>query len=44
MEHFDWEKIYLQNAELVYRFLLSRCHDKYLAEDLSSETCLAAHR
>ena len=44
MEHFDWEKIYLQNADLVYRFLLSRCHDKYLAEDLTSETFLQAHR
>lgn len=44
MERFDWEKIYLQNAELVYRFLLSRCHDKYLAEDLTSETFLQAHR
>lgn len=44
MKKFDWEKIYLQNAELVYRFLLSRCHDKYLAEDLTSETFLQAHR
>ena len=44
METFDWEKIYLQNADLVYRFLLSRCHDKYLAEDLTSETFLQAHR
>ena len=44
MENFDWEKIYLQNADLVYRFLLSRCHDKYLAEDLTSETFLQAHR
>lgn len=44
METFDWGKIYLQNADLVYRFLLSRCHDKYLAEDLTSETFLQAHR
>jgi len=44
METFDWEKIYMQNADLVYRFLLSRCHDKYLAEDLTSETFLQAHR
>lgn len=44
MEKFDWEKIYLQNAELVYRFLFSRCRDKYLAEDLTSETFLQAHR
>lgn len=44
MEKINWEKIYLQNADLVYRFLLSRCHDKYLAEDLTSETFLQAYR
>lgn len=44
MNHGDWERIYLQNADLVYHFLLSRCHDKYLAEDLTSETFLEAYR
>ncbi len=40
----NWEKIYMQNATLVYRFLLSRCHDKYLAEDLTQEVFLQANR
>ncbi len=44
MNNGDWERIYLQNADLVYRFLLPRCHDKYLAEDLTSETFLEAYR
>ncbi len=34
----------MQNATLVYRFLYSRCHDKYLAEDLTQEVFLQAHR
>lgn len=44
MEEFNWEKVYIQNADLVYRFLLSRCHDRYLAEDLTSEVFLQAYR
>ena len=41
---FDWETVYLQNADLVRRFLLSRCRDRTLAEDLTSETFLEAYR
>jgi len=41
---FDWETVYRQNAELVRRFLISRCRDRALAEDLTSETFLEAWR
>ena len=41
---FDWETVYLQNADLVRRFLFSRCRDRILAEDLTSETFLEAYR
>ena len=41
---FDWEKLYRQNADLVFRFLLSRCHDRTLAEDLTADTLLEAWR
>ena len=40
----DWEKLYRQNADLVFRFLMSRCHDRHLAEDLTSDTFLEAWR
>ncbi len=39
-----WEKLYLTHADDVYHYLLSLCHDRYLAEDLTSETFLEAHR
>ena len=41
---FDWEKLYRQNADTVYRFLLSRCRDRALAEDLTADTFLEAWR
>jgi RNA polymerase sigma-70 factor (ECF subfamily) len=40
----DWEKLYRRNADLVFRFLMSRCHDRHLAEDLTADTFLEAWR
>ena len=40
----DWEKLYRRNADLVFRFLMSRCHDRSLAEDLTADTFLEAWR
>ncbi len=39
-----WEQRYLQYADDVCSYLLSMCHDTHLAEDLTSETFLEAHR
>lgn len=36
------EELYKENAELVYHFLLSKCRDVGLAEDLTQETFLQA--
>lgn len=36
------EELYKENAVLVYHFLLSKCKDKALAEDLTQETFLQA--
>lgn len=36
------EELYKENAELVYHFLLSKCRDANLAEDLTQETFLQA--
>ncbi|MDE7253164.1 MAG: sigma-70 family RNA polymerase sigma factor [Acetatifactor sp.] len=36
------EELYKENAALVYHFLLSKCKDKALAEDLTQETFLQA--
>lgn len=36
------EELYKENAELVYHFLLSKCRDADLAEDLTQETFLQA--
>lgn len=36
------EELYRENAVLVYHFLLSKCHDPVLAEDLTQETFLRA--
>lgn len=38
------EKIYKENAQLVYRFLLTKCHNELVAEDLTQETFLRAHQ
>ncbi|MCM1046615.1 MAG: sigma-70 family RNA polymerase sigma factor [Candidatus Gastranaerophilales bacterium] len=38
------EEMYRENAKLIYHFLLSLCHDKVLAEDLTQETFLQAYR
>ncbi len=38
------DKLYQQNARVVYRFLYSVCHDKQLAEDLTQETFLEAYK
>ena len=36
------EEIYMQNAKLVYGFLLSKCGDSNVAEELTQETFLQA--
>lgn len=36
------DELYRHNAQMVYRFLLSRCRDEQLAEDLTQETFLRA--
>ena len=36
------EELYKENAELVYHFLLSKCRNADLAEDLTQETFLQA--
>ena len=38
------EKLYEQNAKIVYRFLYSICHNEQLAEDLTQETFLQAYK
>ncbi len=38
------EELYRENADLVYHFLLSKCRDARLAEDLTQETFLQALR
>ena len=42
MKHTDFNKVYEQHAELVYRFLLRLCGDARLAEDLMQDTFLKA--
>ncbi len=37
------EELYRENARIVHHFLLSLCHDRELAEDLTQETFLQAH-
>lgn len=37
-------ELYEQNAKIVYHFLLSKCHNKLLAEDLTQETFLQAYK
>lgn len=36
------DELYQKNANIVYYFLLSLCHDAYLAQDLMQETFLRA--
>ena len=36
------EQLYKENAKIVYRYLLSLCRNRTLAEDLTQETFLAA--
>lgn len=36
------EELYRQYVQIVYRFLVSACHDPHLAEDLTQETFLRA--
>lgn len=37
-------ELYKQNVKIVYYFLLSKCHNKELAEDLTQETFLQAYK
>ena len=34
----DMDRVYREHSRLVYRYLLSRCHDPALAEELTQET------
>ncbi len=38
------EQLYRENGKVVYHYLLSLCHDRFLAEDLTQETFLRAYR
>ena len=38
------EQLYQENAKIVYHYLLSLCHDRHLAEDLTQETFLRAYQ
>jgi len=38
VKHTDFNMVYEQHAELVYRFLLRLCGDAHLAEDLMQDT------
>lgn len=38
------EEIYKENAQLVYRFLLTKCHNEHTAQDLTQETFLRAYQ
>lgn len=38
------EQLYRENGKVVYHYLLSLCHDRFLAEDLTQETFLRAHQ
>lgn len=38
------EELYKENAKIVYHFLLSKCRDEQLAEDLTQETFLKAYQ
>lgn len=38
----DFNEIYKEHAEMIYRFLLRMCNDEHLAEDLMQDTFLKA--
>ena len=38
------EQLYQENAKIIYHYLLSMCHDRHLAEDLTQETFLRAYQ
>ncbi len=38
------DELYKQNVKIVYHFLLSKCHNELLAEDLTQETFLQAYK
>ena len=38
------DELYRENAQVVYRFLYSICHNEQLAEDLTQETFLQAYK
>ena len=40
----DFESIYKEYAELVYRYLFILCHDEHMAEELTQETFFQAIR
>lgn len=42
MKHTDFNMVYEQHAEFVYRFLLRLCGDAHLAEDLMQDTFVKA--
>ena len=42
MKSMDFNDIYKEHAEMVYRFLLRMCNDEHLAEDLMQDTFLKA--
>lgn len=44
MERRSMEQLYRENGKIVYHFLLSLCHDRFLAEDLTQETFLKAYQ
>lgn len=38
------DELYRQNVKIIYHFLLSKCHNEQLAEDLTQETFLQAYK
>ncbi len=42
MKSMDFNEIYKEHAEMIYRFLLRMCGDEHLAEDLMQDTFLKA--
>lgn len=42
MKSIDFNDIYKEHAEMIYRFLLRMCNDEHLAEDLMQDTFLKA--
>lgn len=42
MKSMDFNEIYKEHAEMIYRFLLRMCNDEHLAEDLMQDTFLKA--